>query len=145
MNRKQKTRLMTIISLFIILGTAVGLVLYALKQNINLFYTPTQLLQAKINFNQTLRIGGYVKKHSVHYDSSGESVKFTITDRTHDLNVNYHGVLPNLFREGQAVVVTGKLNTPTTFVASEVLAKHDEKYMPPVLAKELKKGSGYGT
>lgn len=145
MNRKQKNRLTAIISLFIILSAAVGLVLYALKQNINLFYTPTQLLQTKVNFNQNLRVGGYVKNHSVHYDASGESVKFTITDRTHDISVNYHGVLPNLFREGQAVVVTGKLNAPTTLLASEVLAKHDEKYMPPSLAKELKKGGGYGT
>ncbi len=145
MNRKQKTRLIAIIGLFIILSSAIGLVLYALKQNINLFYTPTQLLQAKIDSSQTLRIGGYVKKHSVHYDSSGENVTFTITDRTHDIDVNYHGVLPNLFREGQTVVVTGKLNTPTTLLASDVLAKHDEKYMPASLAKELKKGGDHVT
>ena len=144
MNRKQKTKLAAVLSLVVILSIAAGLVLYALKQNINLFYTPTQLLDTKINPDQNLRVGGYVKKQSVHYDTSGESVNFIITDRTNEIAVNYHGVLPNLFREGQAVVVTGKLTEQHTIAASEVLAKHDEKYMPSPL-KDLKKGDGYGT
>lgn len=140
MNKKQKTRLIVIISILAILAIAAGLILYALKQNINLFYTPTQLLQAQINPNQNLRIGGYVKKQSVHYDSSGQSVSFTITDGSNELIINYHGVLPNLFREGQGVVVTGKLSNHHLFIASEVLAKHDEKYVPWPLRKELQKG-----
>lgn len=140
MNKKQKTRLIVIISILAILTIAAGLILYALKQNINLFYTPTQLLQAQVNPNQNLRIGGYVKKQSVHYDSSGQSVSFTITDGSNELIINYHGVLPNLFREGQGVVVTGKLSNQHLFIASEVLAKHDEKYVPWPLRKELQKG-----
>lgn len=144
MNRKQKNRLIAIASVIVLLGIAVGLILYALKQNINLFYTPTQLLQTELNTNQNLRVGGYVKKQSVHYDTSGESVSFSITDRVHEITVTYHGVLPNLFREGQAVVVTGKLESKTHLLAQEVLAKHDEKYMPKPL-KDLKKGDGYGT
>lgn len=138
MNKKQKTRLIAIISIIVILGIAAGLTLYALKQNINLFYTPTQLAEAHINPDQNVRIGGYVKKQSIHFDSSGESVSFTVTDHEHELLVNYHGVLPNLFREGQVVVVTGKLNESNALIASQVLAKHDEKYMPKQLAKELK-------
>ncbi|MDR3491959.1 MAG: cytochrome c maturation protein CcmE [Gammaproteobacteria bacterium] len=141
MNRKQKNKLAIIISIIIILSIAIGLVLYALKQNINLFYTPTQLVNTKVSPNQNVRLGGYVEKHSVHYDASGESVSFIVSDQFHSLPVSYHGVLPSLFREGQGVVMTGKLNSQNQFNASEVLAKHDEKYMPPVLAKELNKQS----
>jgi len=137
MNRIQKRKLIGIISLLILLSGAAGLILYALKQNINLFYTPTQLLQSQINPAQHLRVGGYVKKHSVHYDPSGTSVNFTITDRVNEIRVSFHGVLPNLFREGQGVVVTGQLTGQHDLLASEVLAKHDEKYMPWPLAKEL--------
>lgn len=144
MNRIQKRKLWGIICIAMLASIAVGLVLYALKQNINLFYTPTELLQSTIHPDQNLRIGGYVKINSVHYDSSGESVNFTVTDRKNDLQVNYHGVLPNLFREGQTVVITGKLNADHQLVASEVLAKHDEKYMPRQL-KNLQSGAGYGS
>ncbi len=140
MNRKQKNRLFGIISIMILLSMAASLILYALKQNINLFYTPTQLLAATINSQQHIRIGGYVKNHSVKYDFSGKNIYFIVTDRKHDLLVKYHGVLPNLFREGQTVVVTGQLENSHTLLASEVLAKHDEKYMPASLAKELSKG-----
>lgn len=136
MNRKQKNRLAAICSLITILSAAIGLTLYALKQNINLFYTPTELLQAHILPDQMLRIGGYVKNHSVHYSSSGEKVTFTITDRSKEIKVTYSGVLPNLFREGQSVVVTGKW-IDSLFYADQVLAKHDEKYMPKAIAKKI--------
>ena len=145
MNRQHKIKLTAIISIILLLGTATGLILYALKQNINLFYTPTQLLEAKFNPEQTFRIGGYVKKHSVHYDNSGTHVNFVVTDRVNDLKVSFNGVLPSLFREGQGVVITGKLNDPKHFLAQEVLAKHDEKYMPPSVAKELKKSKHHVT
>jgi len=139
MNRKQKRKLIGIIVLLLLLSSAAGLILYALKQNINLFFTPTQLMQTTVNTSQSLRVGGYVKLHSVHYDPAGTGVDFTITDRTNEIQVSYHGVLPNLFREGQGIVVTGKLTNPHNLIASEVLAKHDEKYMPWPLAKELNK------
>jgi cytochrome c-type biogenesis protein CcmE len=140
MNRKQKLRLTGIISILFVVCAALVLILYALKQNINLFYTPTQLLTAHLTPNQVVRIGGYVAKHSVHYDTSGEQVSFIITDQKNTLSVNYHGVLPSLFREGQGIVVTGKLNESHILIADQVLAKHDEKYMPWPLAKELKQG-----
>lgn len=144
LNAKQKTRLLFVLSLIILLSTASALILYSLKQNINLFYTPTQLLQAQVTPEQHLRIGGYVKKNSVQYDTSGESVRFIVTDRVKEIPVTFHGVLPNLFREGQTIVATGTFNTQHIFIADEVLAKHDEKYMPQSL-KDLKKGEGYGS
>jgi len=139
MNTKRKRRMFGIISIILIVGVAIGLILYALKQNINLFYTPTQLAQTHINSEQTIRIGGYVKKHSVQYDNSGQSVHFIVTDNVNDIAVNYHGVLPNLFREGQGIVITGKLSDTHTLQADQVLAKHDEKYMPWTLNKALKR------
>jgi cytochrome c-type biogenesis protein CcmE len=145
MNRKQKLRLAGIISVLVILCAAMSLILYALKQNINLFYTPTQLLEARTTPNQIVRIGGYVALHSVHYDPTGTNVTFTITDKKNNLIINYHGVLPSLFREGQGIVVTGKLTQPHLLLADQVLAKHDEKYMPLVLEKELEKGEKNGT
>jgi len=145
MNRKQKLRLTGIISLLLIICAAISLILYALKQNINLFYTPTQLLQAHTIPGQIVRMGGYVAEKSVQYDSSGTGVRFIITDKKNNLIVNYHGVLPSLFREGQGIVVTGKLINPHVLMADQVLAKHDEKYMPWPLAKELKKGESNGT
>jgi cytochrome c-type biogenesis protein CcmE len=139
MNLKHKKKLTLVLSLVILLSLAAGLILYALKQNINLFYTPTELLAATVSPQQNLRLGGYVKKASVQYDSSGSSVNFIITDRVHEIAVKYHGVLPNLFREGQAVVVTGKLLNSHFLQAEQVLAKHDEKYMPKSLNKALNK------
>ena len=145
MNRKQKLRLTGIISVLVIICAAISLVLFALKQNINLFYTPTELREAHTTANQIVRIGGYVAMHSVHYDVSGTTVTFTITDKKNNLTVNYHGVLPNLFREGQGIVVTGKLAHPDFLIADQVLAKHDEKYMPWPLAKKLKQEEKNGT
>lgn len=135
MNKKQKNRLIGVLCVIAILAVAATLVLFALKQNINLFYTPTQLLQTNIQSQQIVRIGGYVKKQSVHFDSSGQSVTFIVTDNKKEITVNYHGVLPSLFREGQGVVATGKLNSARELLAFEVLAKHDEKYMPWSLPK----------
>jgi cytochrome c-type biogenesis protein CcmE len=140
MNHKQKIKLISILSVIILIAGAISLVLFALKQNINLFYTPSELLNAKPNVTQTIRLGGYVKNNSVHYHASGWAVDFKVTDRTHDIEVRFSGILPNLFREGQTVVVTGNLNEHTIFIANEVLAKHDEKYMPKALANQLKKG-----
>lgn len=142
MNNKQKKRFIAIIILIALVGGGLGLVLFALKQNINLFYTPTELTQHITQPEQHLRIGGYVKKNTVHYSASGESVTFVITDQINDIAVSYHGVLPSLFREGQGVVVTGKLNTQHQFLADQVLAKHDEKYMPWSLDKKLQSQRG---
>jgi cytochrome c-type biogenesis protein CcmE len=142
MNRKHKIKLAGILTVVILISAAIGLTLFALKQNINLFYTPTQLKLAHLTANQNVRIGGYVKKASVTYDASGQNVHFIVTDRKSELTVNYNGVLPNLFREGQVVVVTGKVIN-NQLNAFEVLAKHDEKYMPKPLEKELKQGGDH--
>lgn len=141
MNRKRYKRLLSITLVFLLLAGAISLVLYALQQNINLFYTPSQLLQASIRQGQTIRVGGYVKEASIHYDSSGQTVSFIVTDHRHEIIVSYHGVLPSLFRAGQGVVVTGQLTDDQHFLAQQVLAKHDEKYMPWPLAKALQENS----
>lgn len=139
MNRKQQFKLGVVLGFIIILSTAIGLVLYALKQNINLFYTPTELEKASVKQNQAVKLGGYVKNHSVDYQTSGQQVNFIVTDRVTEIPVQYSGVLPNLFREGQTVVVTGHLNAQHILIAERVLAKHDEKYMPKALANQLAK------
>lgn len=139
MNHKQKKKLFSILGILFLLFVAAGFILYALKQNINLFYTPTELFAQHTSPKNAIRIGGYVKDHSVHYDSTGEKVSFIVTDRKNELIVEYQGILPNLFREDQTVVVTGKLSINNTLIANQVLAKHDEKYIPKSIEKEVKK------
>ena len=138
MNYKHKNRLTLFISLLIALSLAIFLVLYALKQNINLFLTPTQLLQTPLKTEQLIRLGGYVKKGSVRFDKTGGHVNFSVTDRTNTVPVSFDGLLPNLFREGQGVVINGKYKN-SIFIAQEVLAKHDEKYMPKAVKDMLDK------
>ncbi len=137
MNNTQKRKLMFTLFGFTIASCAVGLILFALRQNINLFYTPSGLLTAHLQENQPVRLGGYVKTHSVHYSSTGESVSFAVTDHLQHITVHYAGVLPTLFREGQGIVVTGFLNKKHQFIANQVLAKHDENYMPATLKNAL--------
>jgi|SRR5688572_2034514 len=137
MNTIQKKKCLIILAIMLLLSMAGGCILYALKQNINLFYTPTELHHASLSPEKSVRIGGYVKKGSVRFSDSGESVSFIITDRKEELPVTYHGVLPNLFREGQGVVVTGKYKKENILMAYEVLAKHDEKYMPMAIREKI--------
>jgi cytochrome c-type biogenesis protein CcmE len=134
LNLKHKRRLYTLF--FIILGVscAVLLVLYALKQNINLYFTPEQLSESnarQMAQQRVIRIGGMVRKGSVQRDSQSLSVSFDLTDYKKIIPVQYTGILPTLFREGQGVVVQGKMSAQGLFMANEVLAKHDENYMPP--------------
>jgi cytochrome c-type biogenesis protein CcmE len=137
MNRQQKIRTLGIVCICCILSAAVGLVLFALKQNINLFYTPTEVLAHTVGAKKMIRLGGYVQTGSVYYTENGAAVKFSITDRVNIIAVNYHGILPSLFREGQGVVASGYMQNAHTFLATQVLAKHDEKYMPASLLKKL--------
>jgi cytochrome c-type biogenesis protein CcmE len=134
----RKQRLIFIGALLALIAIAAGLALYALKQNINLFYTPSQILQESVSTERTIRVGGLVKKGSVHYAKVGNEVSFVITDTAHDLKINYQGLLPDLFREGQGIVAEGHLNKEGSFAATQVLAKHDEKYTPPQVADSLK-------
>jgi cytochrome c-type biogenesis protein CcmE len=135
MTRKGK-RLTLIIGALAVLGLAAGLMLFALRDNIVFFYTPSELAQKQLAPNTRLRIGGLVKEGSVV--KNGKDVAFAVTDRTKDLDVTYTGLLPDLFREGQGVVVDGQVQTDGKFKADSVLAKHDERYMPKDVADRLK-------
>ena len=111
------------------LSVAVGLTLYALSQNIDLFFTPTQVAAGEVQVGQRIRIGGMVKEGSIDSAEDSLKVRFAATDYVNDVVINYEGILPDLFREGQGVVVEGSLDSAGSFQASRVLAKHDENYM----------------
>lgn len=136
MTRKQR-RLYFVLLGLLALGGATALVLTAMSDTLVYFYTPSQMAGKSIGPGRRLRIGGLVEQGSVVRKES--TVTFTITDLTATLPVTYTGVLPDLFREGQGVVAEGRLERDGLFHASEVLAKHDEKYMPKEVADELKK------
>lgn len=122
--------------------TIAGLfVLNAFRSNLVFFYSPTEVLAGKVATDKVIRIGGLVEKGSVQRSPDGLKVDFIVTDLNKTLPVHYEGVLPDLFREGQGVVAQGRLESGGKFVASQVLAKHDEKYMPPEAAQALKGGS----
>ena len=137
MNPKRKQRLFIILGLVSGLGVAVGLVMYALSQNINLFFTPTQIAQGDAPVAQMIRLGGMVADGTVDRDPQSLRVAFDVTDFDHNVSVSYEGILPDLFREGQGVVVQGRLSGDQ-FLASEVLAKHDQNYMPPEVTEALR-------
>jgi len=127
---KRRRRAYYILLLLFGVSAVVGLILYALRQNINLFYTPTQL-HAQANVAHTrIRLGGMVQEGSLQY-ADALSVQFIVTDLQHTVPVTYAGILPDLFREGQGIVALGHLNTQQIFVAEQILAKHDEKYTAP--------------
>ena len=136
MTRKGK-RLTLIAGAMAILALAAGLMLFALRDNIVFFYTPSELAKKQTASGARLRIGGLVKEGTVV--KNGQDVRFTVTDKTSDLTVSYTGLLPDLFREGQGVVVDGVLQPDGAFRADSVLAKHDERYMPRDVADALKK------
>ena len=122
--------------------TIAGLfVLNAFRSNLVFFYSPTEVLEGKVATDKVIRIGGLVQKGSVQRSTDGLKVDFIVTDLNKQLPVHYEGVLPDLFREGQGVVAQGRLESGGKFVASQVLAKHDEKYMPPEAAQALKGGT----
>ena len=136
MTRKQK-RLAVIVGGLAILGVAAGLVLYALRDTIVFFYTPSELAEKNVQPGTRLRLGGMVEQGSVSR-AGGTTITFVVTDTIKTLNVSYIGQLPDLFREGQGVVAEGALDANGVFVADTVLAKHDENYMPKELADSLK-------
>jgi cytochrome c-type biogenesis protein CcmE len=133
--RRQKLNILLVISG--ILALAVALILYALRQNISLFYTPSQVHQGQVPKAQRVRIGGMVQKGSLHRSGQGLEVHFVITDTKQSVEVLYSGILPDLFREGQGVVVEGELRNTKQFQAKQVLAKHDANYMPPEVKASL--------
>lgn len=119
------------------LSVAIGLTLFALSQNIDLFYTPTQVAAGEVSPGDRVRIGGMVKEGSVVSAQDSLQVRFATTDYAHDVDVHYEGILPDLFREGQGVVVEGSIDSNGVFQASRVLAKHDENYMSPEVKAAL--------
>jgi len=123
------------------LGLAAWLVLSAFQDNLVFFFTPTQMLAGEAPKGKSFRIGGMVEEGSVKRQPDGMTVAFVITDNAQRVNAQYRGVLPDLFKEGKGVVAQGKLGDNQVFMADEVLAKHDENYMPPEAAYALKKGS----
>lgn len=120
-------------------GLAVGLVLNALKDNVSLYFTPTQVYNKEAPQDRSFRIGGLVEQGSMKREADGLTVHFVITDLHKSLPVVYKGILPDLFKEGKGVVAQGKMEGDGIMHASEVLAKHDENYMPPEAADALKK------
>ena len=135
----RKGRRIAIISTSVgLLALAAGLVLFALRDNVVFFYTPSEVSAKSVAPGTRLRLGGLVKKGSIER-SAGYAVKFVVTDSKNEIAVTYVGLLPDLFREGQGVVTEGVLQPASTFKADSVLAKHDENYMPRDLADSLKK------
>lgn len=122
-----------------ILGIAVGLVLKAFNSNLVFFYTPSQVANREAPQGKSFRLGGLVTAGSVQRDPNGLTVRFTVTDTAKTVPVVYTGILPDLFKEGKGVVTQGRVGADGVFTASEVLAKHDENYMPPEAAEALKK------
>jgi cytochrome c-type biogenesis protein CcmE len=140
MTHRQKRLLLLAVSL-LALGGASALVLAAFKKNMVFFYSPAQVAAGEAPQHRSFRLGGMVQKGSVQREGDGLSVQFIVTDFARTIPVRYKGILPDLFREGKGVVAQGRLENGQ-FVADEVLAKHDENYMPPEAAKALADARG---
>ena len=137
MNPIRKQRLFALIAILIGSLLATWLITSALSENMNLFYSPTEIKVANLDDEILVRAGGMVKEGSIIRDTDSLNVTFTVTDYQNELIIKYEGILPDLFDENAGVVVRGNLNTDGTFTAIEVLAKHDENYMPPEIAEML--------
>ena len=135
MNPIRKQRLYALIAILLGSLLAAWLVVSALSENMNLFYSPTEMKEANIKGNVLIRAGGMVKPGSIIKSTDSLNVSFTVTDYQNELVINYQGILPDLFAENAGVVVRGNLGSDGNFNAIEVLAKHDENYMPPEVAK----------
>ena len=129
MKPHRRKKLGIIVFIAVGLSLAVGLTVYALRQNINMFYTPTQVAQGEVNSGVNFRIGGMVKEGSIVEAQDSLQVDFVTTDYVSEVLIKYYGILPDLFREGQGIVAEGQIDSAGVFMASKVLAKHDENYM----------------
>jgi cytochrome c-type biogenesis protein CcmE len=138
MHPQRKKRLTIVLVLVAGLGVAVGLATYAFRQNINLFYDPSQIAAGQAPYDVRIRAGGMVEKGSVKRDTDSLTVHFRVTDFESTVPVQYSGILPDLFAEEQGIVAMGRVRENGVFVADQVLAKHDENYMPPEVAKSMK-------
>jgi len=138
MNRRKRRRLAFAISVMVAGAGAAALIVYALQDNVLYFYSPSDVVAKHVAPGIAFRIGGLVKNNSVHR-GSGADVHFAVTDGKTDIAVDYVGVLPALFHEGRGVVALGALTSTGAFSASEILAKHDERYMPREVVDALKR------
>jgi len=133
----RKKRIAIVCSILAGMGLAATLILTAFEKNLLYFYSPTQVIAGEAPTARAFRIGGLVVDDSVERDPESLKVSFVLTDTLKEIEVHYKGILPDLFREGQGIVANGKLDSDGIFQASEVLAKHDENYMPPEVAQAL--------
>jgi cytochrome c-type biogenesis protein CcmE len=138
MPRRRRQRLLLVVVALVLLGGATGLVMLALSDSIAFFVTPTDIATKRVEVDRRFRLGGLVVPGSVERSGDDGTVGFALTDQVSQVQVRYQGLLPDLFREGQGIVAQGHLAGDGVFVASEVLAKHDENYMPPEVADALK-------
>lgn len=137
MKAARKNRLFLVLALIVGVGTAAFLVSLAFRENLTFFFTPTQVAAGEVQPGQPFRVGGLVIPGSVERLPDGVTVRFQLTDTEGVVTVQYTGVLPDLFKEGQGIVARGALDGTGTILADQVLAKHDENYMPPEVAKAL--------
>ena len=137
MKPHRRKKLGIIVFIAVGLSIAVGFAAFALKQNINMFYTPTQVAEGEVAAGQHFRIGGMVKEGTVIDSQDSLKVEFVTTDFASDVPIHYEGILPDLFREGQGIVAEGEIDAAGVFQASKVLAKHDENYMSPEVKAAL--------
>ncbi|RUR13295.1 cytochrome c maturation protein CcmE [Legionella sp. km772] len=135
----RRRKLIVIAFVLAVLALASALVLYALRQNISLFYTPTQAALGEAPLKRSIRIGGMVEKGSIIRAPQGLTVEFKVTDYSKTVTITYTGILPDLFREEQGIVAEGELINRHSFLATRVLAKHDANYMPPEVKAALAK------
>lgn len=144
MNPRRKQRLFAVSSIIILVSASVGIMLYSLSDNVDAFYTPSEIINGKDktgvkpDIGQRIRIGGMVVPGSVSRDNETLAVSFDLVDTGPAVTVEFTGILPDLFREGQGIVASGILQAGQLVIAHEVLAKHDEEYMPPELAEKMK-------
>ncbi len=144
MTPTRKKRLYLVLLILIGIATATGLAINAFNENLMFFYSPSEVAAGKAPTDHTFRVGGLVTNGSVQRQQDGLTVRFDLTDNAKTVTVEYTGILPDLFREGQGIVSMGRLRHDGVFVADEVLAKHDENYMPPEVADTLKTAHSEG-
>lgn len=138
MHPVRKQRLLIVLFILVVVSVAAGFLGYALRENINLFYPPAEIVAGKAPLDRQIRAGGMVEQGSVVRSEDSLKVRFAVTDYSASVQVEYEGILPDLFAEGEGVVVSGTLGSDGVFQATQVLAKHDENYMPPEVSDALK-------
>jgi len=139
LNKKHKKRLILIMLLVLGISATVALGITAFQENMLYYFSPTQIINGEAPVSHSIRVGGMVAANTVKRASDTLRVQFDVTDYANTITIYYEGILPDLFREGQGIVAIGKMQENGSFLASEVLAKHDENYMPPEVAASLKK------